>query len=352
MKKQANNTNNIKELIDFLNKYKQTFTVKNNKVIADTIDLSNNKISSLPESIGNLKCHTINLNNNNISSLPESIENLKCNTIYLYSNNISSLPESIENLKCNTIYLSYNKISSLPESISNLKCHTINLSNNNLSSLPESIGNLKCHTIYLNNNNISSLPESISNLKCNYIDLSSNNISSLPESIGNLKCNTIDLSDNKISSIPNTNTFDSIDITNDYIFCDGILFWYDKKKLLDGYTLYVNHYGCVATKDNKVFAHGKDSRSAISDLEFKIASELFKNKPIKMTDKIGVMEYRAITGACDSGIRDWMDKHKFDYTIRDKRTVEKEKVVVKELLSLLEQDGAYGVKRLKELIKG
>ena len=205
--------------------------------------------------------------------------------------------------------------------------------------------------IYLSHNQLTSLPESISNIKCNNISLSHNQLTSFPESISNIKCNYIELSHNQLTSLPEVNKFNSIEITDEYIYCDGILVWYDKKKVIREYTLFMNHYVCVATKDFKVFAHGENSISAISDLEFKILSETFKNKPLKLKDKIGAFEYIAITGACDSGIRDWMDKHQMKYMVKNKRTIEREKMSVKDLLPLLEKDGAYGLNKFKQLIK-
>ena len=98
MKKQTNNTSNIHKLIDFLNKYKQKFTVKDNHVIADIIDLSNNNLTSLPESIGNIKYNNKGLSFKKLTSLLESIGNIKYNNKGLSFKKLTSLPESIGNI--------------------------------------------------------------------------------------------------------------------------------------------------------------------------------------------------------------------------------------------------------------
>jgi Leucine-rich repeat (LRR) protein len=87
------------------------------------LDLSENQLTSLPDSIGN------------ITNLTE---------LYLYYNQLTSLPDSIENLTNLTeLNLSSNELRSLPDSIGNLKNLTkLALRNNQLTSLPDSIGNL------------------------------------------------------------------------------------------------------------------------------------------------------------------------------------------------------------------
>ena len=70
----------MKELIKFLDKYNISYTVEGDYVIADNIKFSNNNLTELPESFGNIKCNNIDLSNNKITELPESFGNLK---IYL-----------------------------------------------------------------------------------------------------------------------------------------------------------------------------------------------------------------------------------------------------------------------------
>ena len=63
--------------------------------------LHRNKLTSLPESFGNLKVtDDLNLDENKLASLPESFSNLKVGRgLYLEENKLTSLPESFGNLE-------------------------------------------------------------------------------------------------------------------------------------------------------------------------------------------------------------------------------------------------------------
>jgi leucine-rich repeat protein SHOC2 len=84
---------------------------KRNRLL--TLNLSDNQITSLPESIGNLTCLIqLDLSGNHITSLSESIGNLtNLTALYLDNNQITSLPENIGNLTYLTeLFLSNNPI--------------------------------------------------------------------------------------------------------------------------------------------------------------------------------------------------------------------------------------------------
>jgi Leucine-rich repeat (LRR) protein len=110
------------------------------------LHLNDNKLTNLPESIGNLpNLKSLILFRNKLTNLPESIGNLtNLESLYLYRNKLTSLPESIGKLT-NLVRLDLvlNKLEEVPESIGNLTNLTyLNLSRNGLTSLPESIGKL------------------------------------------------------------------------------------------------------------------------------------------------------------------------------------------------------------------
>ncbi len=50
-----NTSGNIKELTDFLDRYNVKYKIVEDRVVADTVVLNHKKLTSLPESIGNLK---------------------------------------------------------------------------------------------------------------------------------------------------------------------------------------------------------------------------------------------------------------------------------------------------------
>jgi len=121
------------------------------------LNLGNNKLSSLPPEIGNLKSLShLFLNNNNLVNFPHCIGDLIhlkqlemggnelinisdkiCNlidleTLSLKSNQLTELPYDVGKLKnLKNLYLSYNKITYLPKTIANLlKLTNLDLGNN------------------------------------------------------------------------------------------------------------------------------------------------------------------------------------------------------------------------------
>jgi hypothetical protein len=111
------------------------------------LSLSGTKITSLPDSIGNLKnLKSLSLSSANITSLPDSIgglQNLK--SLSLSGTKITSLPDSIKDLKnLKALHFSYTKIISLPDFIKDLKnLEALHFSCTKITSLPDSIKDLK-----------------------------------------------------------------------------------------------------------------------------------------------------------------------------------------------------------------
>ena len=183
------------------------FSVENNQVIG--IGFYNCEVSTLPESIGDLKSlKTLNLYGNQLSTLPESIGGLKSLTyLNLKSNQLSTLPESIGNFfSLKELNLNNNQLSTLPEPIGNLKLlETLDLENNKLTTLPKSIGNLSSlEELFLHRNQLTTLPVSICNLSSlENLWINDNQLTTLPESIGNLKSlQRLELYNNKLTTLP------------------------------------------------------------------------------------------------------------------------------------------------------
>jgi hypothetical protein len=110
----------------------------------------------------------------------------------------------------------------------------------------------------------------------------------------------------------------------------------------------------VAKKDGFT-AHGKTLKQAIADLKFKVVAEKLKKEPITPDTELTVMYYRTITGACDFGCREFMEKNGIPYDIindgKTERTIEKAPIKAKDLLPILEKNNAYGLQKFKELIR-
>jgi hypothetical protein len=98
----------------------------------------------------------------------------------LDNNNLSALPESIGSLiRLKRLDLRWNNLSALPESIGSLRnLKRLSLSGNKLTALPESIGSLRnMEYLYLRNNNLTALPDSLVSLRnLERLDLSDNPI--------------------------------------------------------------------------------------------------------------------------------------------------------------------------------
>jgi hypothetical protein len=105
----------------------------------------------------------------------------------------------------------------------------------------------------------------------------------------------------------------------------------------------------IAKKDG-FSAHGKTIQQAVDDLGFKVIAEKLKKSPINKDTEITVMHYRTLTGACDFGCREFMQRHNIPFNVVDDKTIEAAPMKAVDLLPLLEKSGAYGLDRFKKLI--
>jgi hypothetical protein len=148
----------------------------------EALDLSENQLTELPDSIGDLrKLQHLWLSSNRLRTLPDSIGNLvNLQELSLYNNELTCWPGSIGNLvNLQYLWLNSNQLTTLPDSIGNLvNLQQLYLSNNKLTGLPDSIGNLRnLQKLYLSDNKLTVLPYSIGNLvKLQDLSLGSNPI--------------------------------------------------------------------------------------------------------------------------------------------------------------------------------
>ncbi len=92
--------------------------------------------------------------------------------------------------------------------------------------------------------------------------------------------------------------------------------------------------------DGKFWSHGETLKKAHEDLHFKTIAEKLKNDPIQKDTVITIQYYRILTGACEQGVKSWMQQN----------DVAKEEITADELLPLLVKTNAYGLSKFKELI--
>ncbi|XP_078115703.1 leucine-rich repeat-containing protein 40 isoform X2 [Sander vitreus] len=151
-----------------------------------TLDLHDNKLSSLPSALGELQeLQQLRLSNNQLRSLPVELCSLK---------------------KLSSLTLQQNLQESLPEELGQLQNLTqLDLSNNHLKILPSSLGCLTClQKLNLSNNQLSSLPDSLARL-CNVklLDCSKNQLTDVPASLSEMSAlEQLYLRHNKLRLLP------------------------------------------------------------------------------------------------------------------------------------------------------
>jgi len=218
--------------LNFTDKGLEKFPPDLVKVVGNlrNLDLSSNKIGSLPQNIGAFKMlKNLCMSKNKLTSIPEDLGKLtKLENLNLSFNLIQSVPSSFQQLKhLKEISLSHNQLTSFPLSLLNLKqLAIVDLSYNRLTSVPGEVGQLEATELVLNCNQISSLASDIS--KCP-------------------RLKTLRLEENclALDSIPTSLLADS---GVSLLALEGNLF--DVKKLDDaaGYEKYMERYTAVKRK--------------------------------------------------------------------------------------------------------
>nr|ALS04257.1 leucine-rich repeat-containing protein 57 [Acartia pacifica] len=194
------------------------------------LDLSSNKLQSLPVNMGAFKIlKSLNVSKNRLTELPQQFENL---------------------IKLEILNLSFNSISALPQGFSKLKnLKEIDLSHNNLTDFPACLVGLKqLNLLNLNKNKITTIPDEVQGIEATEISLNENQISSISASIASCpRLKTLRLEENCLSldAIPTQLLSDS---GVSLLALDGNLF--DSKSLdsLPGYDKYMDRYTAVKRK--------------------------------------------------------------------------------------------------------
>jgi hypothetical protein len=99
--------------------------------------------------------------------------------------------------------------------------------------------------------------------------------------------------------------------------------------------------------NGETHAHGETLKQAKADFEFKLIAERLKKDPIKEDTIITIQYYRIVTGACEMGVRNWINSV---FTGKDKDHVLLSGIKAKDLLPLLEKNNAYGYEKFKSLM--
>ncbi|XP_070577506.1 leucine-rich repeat-containing protein 58-like isoform X1 [Ptychodera flava] len=157
------------------------------------LDLSYLNLKNCPDRIGYVGAQlvSLNLSNNRIHSLPEEIGFLRgLEELFLQYNCLTEIPESIGNLeKLEELDCKNNRIKKLPNSLGNMvSLNILNVTNNMLQTFPRSIGKcVELEELCAHSNQLTELPDEISNLvNLTTLYLGENRLSELPKNIGNL----------------------------------------------------------------------------------------------------------------------------------------------------------------------
>ena len=178
------------------------------------------------------------------------------------------------------------------------------------------------------------------------LDLSGTQITALPDNL--TVGGSLDLSGTQITGKKEYNHLHNGDyVPGKYIYCDEILTHVKRKKQIEGYTYYIGKIkNRNVISDGTLYAHCKNVKDGILDLEFKKAADRGADQYKHLTtDSIvskddAITMYRVITGACRAGTEQFLStitEFKDEYTVREIIEITK---------------GQYGSNRLQKFFEG
>lgn len=171
--------------------------------------LASNSLKTVSPDIRNYQAlNVLDLHDNSLTSLPESLGELQALTkLNISRNQFEELPPCVFELKLlRILFAQHNKLTKLSDDISNLSSlEELDISNNKLKKLPHYVGFLSHVNIFnASHNELVCLPSEIGDLSAlRRLELSNNKIEKLPEQIGNLHhLEQLYVQHNKIVGIP------------------------------------------------------------------------------------------------------------------------------------------------------
>lgn len=153
----------------------------------ETLNLSDNQLTTLEGLILPASLRTLQLNGNQLASFPLLTLLSQCpslTSLYLSGNKLASLPEGLEELVAlRTLYLGSNQLSSLPEGLLFPPgLVSLYLGGNRLSAVPATLGLLtRLRVLHLHDNQLTELPASLVQLsELEVLNLHRNRLALLP----------------------------------------------------------------------------------------------------------------------------------------------------------------------------
>src|SRR3989338_6152271 len=173
------------------------------------LDISHNRLTSLPSEIGRLQAlQLLGVSNNQLTSLPAEIGGLQAlQGLGVSNNRLTSLPSEIGRLQAlQLLKVSSNQLTSLPSEIGGLQAlQRLQVSSNQLTSLPAEIGGLHAlKHLWVFSNQLTSLPAEIGGLRAlQRLGVSNNQLTYLPSEIGWLQeLQKLDVARNQLAYLP------------------------------------------------------------------------------------------------------------------------------------------------------
>uniref|UniRef100_T1J7G9 Disease resistance R13L4/SHOC-2-like LRR domain-containing protein n=1 Tax=Strigamia maritima TaxID=126957 RepID=T1J7G9_STRMM len=173
------------------------------------LNLANNQISQIPSDISNLAAlQVLDLHDNKLIDLPQSLGTLERLTkLDISHNQLAKIPCCVLKLFDLRILLAQNnQLSEVCDEIADLnRLKVLDLSNNNLKTLPINIGFLSTvEKINLSFNKLDDIPHEIGSMTAlQTLDLSNNNLSTVPAGVGELiHLTQLYLRHNKLTNLP------------------------------------------------------------------------------------------------------------------------------------------------------
>ena len=103
----------------------------------------------------------------------------------------------------------------------------------------------------------------------------------------------------------------------------------------------------MVTDGKFTHAHGETLKEAKESFRFKIESDRIASEPITSETVIKIQHYRIITGACEFGVKNWIEQN---IPQAKRASILKNGIKAKDLLPILEKTDAYGLSRFKALL--
>ncbi|MBQ7913748.1 MAG: hypothetical protein IJ308_08450 [Clostridia bacterium] len=320
-----------------------------------SLDLRDTQITALPDNLtvgGSLA-----LSGTQITALPDNLT--VGGSLYLRGTQITALPNNLT--VGGSLDLRDTQITALPDNLTvggwlDLRGTQITALPNNLTvggsldligtqitALPDNLtvgGSLD-----LRDTQITALPDNLT--VGGWLDLSGTQITALPNNL--TVGGSLDLRDKQIKIKERAKVkgfFEGEERPNAWLYCDDMLVHIKRKKKVGKYTYYVGKIPNMnVIYDGEHYAHCKDIKSGVLDLEFKKAkgrgADQYKNLTLEsvLTYDEAVIAYRIITGACQAGTQHFLNGLKET----------KEKYTVAEIIELTK--GQYGSATFKNFFE-